>query len=111
MSWWKHVSDETRFSPEKLAKSNLFESARMFCDTYGLEPGQSQKTHVHDDADKIYYVLEGEGLFEVGKESRVLGRGIAVCAMAGEPHGVTNTGKGRLALLVFMSPHPKFRKI
>ena len=111
MTWWKNVSDELKFSAEKMSKSNLFESGRMFCDLYGLEPGQAQKSHVHDDADKVYYVLEGEGLFEVGKESRVLGVGTAVRAAAGEPHGVTNAGKGRLSLLVFMAPHPRFKKI
>lgn len=111
MSWWKHVSEETKFSAEKMAKSNLFETDRMFCDVYGLEPGQSQKSHVHGDADKVYYVLEGEGQFEVGKESRILGPGAVVHAAAGAPHGVTNTGTKRLALLVVMAPHPQFRKI
>ena len=111
MAWWKHVGDEMKFAAEKMSKTNLFETDRMFCDLYGLEPGQSQKSHIHGDADKVYFVLEGEGLFEVGKESRVLGPGIVVHAAAGEPHGVTNTGKGRLALLVVMAPHPRFRKI
>lgn len=111
MSWWKNVADELKFSGEKMTKANLFESAKMFCDVYGLEPGQSQKAHVHADAEKVYYVLEGEGLFQVGREERVLGPGAAVWCDAGQEHGVTNTGKSRLALLVFMAPHPRFRKI
>jgi len=111
MGWWKHAGDELRFSPEKMAKVSMFETERMFCDVYGLEPGQSQKPHVHSDADKVYHVLEGEGLFQVGTESRVLGPGMVVHAPAGSEHGVSNCGKGRLALLVVMAPHPRFRKI
>ncbi|MCC6739069.1 MAG: cupin domain-containing protein [Planctomycetia bacterium] len=111
MPWWKFAADETKFAAEKMAKTNLFETDRMFCDVYGLEPGQSQKPHVHADADKVYYVLEGEGLFEVSHEQRILGPGAVVHAAAGAPHGVTNTGTKRLALLVVMAPHPQFRKI
>lgn len=111
MGWWKHVSDEMKFSAEKMAKTNLFETGRMFCDLYGLEPGQSQKAHVHEDADKVYYVVEGEGLFQVGKEQQPLRTGSVVFAKAGEEHGVTNSGTGRLALLVFMAPHPRFKKV
>jgi quercetin dioxygenase-like cupin family protein len=110
-AWWKHVSDEVRFSPDTLTKSSLFESPRAFCDVYGLEPGQSQAAHSHADADKVYHVLEGEGLFYVGTDSRLLGPGAVVWCAAGTPHGVTNSGKGRLALLVFMAPHPRFRKV
>lgn len=111
MTWWKHVSDELKFSADKMAKANLFETGRMFCDVYGLEPGQSQKAHAHGDADKIYYVIEGEGLFQVGQEKRELRTGSVVFAEAGREHGVTNTGAARLALLVVMAPHPKFGKI
>ena len=110
MGWWKHVADETKFSDERMAKSNLFESERMFCDVYGLEPGQEQKAHAHPDGDKIYYVVEGEGTFQVGAERQSLKKGSVVFAAAGSEHGVVNTGNGRLALLVFLAPHPRFRK-
>ncbi len=94
------------FRPEKMAKTNLFETERMFCDVYCLAPGQEQRVHTHADADKVYFVLEGEGLFLVGREERALGPGNAVLAPAGADHGVRNESGGSLRLLVFMAPNP-----
>jgi mannose-6-phosphate isomerase-like protein (cupin superfamily) len=54
----------------------------------------------------IYFVLEGEGEFNVGTESRLLGAGYAVLAPADVNHGVRNPGEGQLIVLVFMAPNP-----
>lgn len=95
-----------RFSPEKLAKSALFETAQMFCDVYGLEPGQSQKAHAHAGATKFYYVIEGRGTFRCGDEERELGPGELAWSAPNEPHGVENRSNARLVLLVAMAPNP-----
>ena len=34
-----HVDRHSDFAAAKMAKNNLFESERMFCDVYCLEPG------------------------------------------------------------------------
>ena len=98
------------FSKEKMRKVNLFETSNFFCDLYCLVPGQSQKPHKHDEADKIYYVLEGEAIIQVGKEEQVCSTGQMVLAPAGEEHGVRNGGRGNLTLLVIMAPNPNVRK-
>lgn len=103
----KRISDVVRFHGEKMQKATLFESRRMFCDVYCLEPGQEQPIHSHGGNDKVYYVLEGEGSFTVGEETRALRAGEITCAWSGQPHGVKNTSNGRLTCLVFMAPHPK----
>jgi mannose-6-phosphate isomerase-like protein (cupin superfamily) len=103
---FKNVREAVRFSDEKMAKVNLFETDRMFCDVYGLEPGQEQKPHAHTGADKVYVVLEGTGMFRIGDEERRLGPERAVLAPSGIEHGVRNTGAVRLMLLVFMAPNP-----
>jgi mannose-6-phosphate isomerase-like protein (cupin superfamily) len=95
-----------RFSAEKMQKVNLFETPRMFCDIYCLEPGQAQKPHAHAGADKVYFVLEGEGEFSVGEERRSLGPGHAILAPADVDHGVRNAGSAPLTVLVFMAPNP-----
>lgn len=106
----KDVFAVAQFAPEKMQKINLYETANFFCDVYCLEPGQEQKPHTHDEADKIYYVLEGRGLFLVGEETQELRQHQIVLAPAGAMHGVRNTSEARLILLVFMSPHPNFKK-
>jgi mannose-6-phosphate isomerase-like protein (cupin superfamily) len=98
--------DVRRFDPAKLQKLNLFQTPRFFCDVYCLEPGQAQKPHRHEGADKVYAVLEGEVRVRVGEEQASLGAGAAVLAPAGVDHGLENPGPGRAAVLVFMAPSP-----
>lgn len=103
---WVNVGEKAAFRPEKMAKISLFNEPEMFVDVYCLEPGQQQAHHSHSDAAKVYYVLEGEGVFLVGTEEQRLGPGHAVMAPAGAPHGVRNEGPARLSVLVAMAPNP-----
>ena len=106
MSNFKKISDALNFSAEKMKKNGVFETERFFCDTYCFEPGQSQSAHTHAKEDKVYYVLEGRGLFTVGNEERELGAGEIALAPAGQNHGVANRSSQRLVTLVFVTPKP-----
>jgi len=106
MSAFVDVLAQLAFSPEKMRKHNLFDSARMFCDVYCFEPGQTQAAHAHAGSDKIYYVLEGAAEIQIGDETRRLVAGAAAHAAPGVAHGVSNPGPDRLSLLVFMAPKP-----
>lgn len=106
-----NVSTQGIFSAEKMQKINLVETSRFFCDIYCLCPGQSQKLHQHADADKIYYVLEGEVGVQVGDEKQVCTAGHLVLAPAGEQHGVHNGGPGNATLLVLMAPNPNVKQV
>ena len=106
---FQDAKEAQRFSAEKLAKTNLFETAQMFCDVYGLEPGQAQKPHAHPGATKFYFVLEGRGMFQIGAEKRELGPGELAWSAPGEEHGVLNHTRERLTLLVAMAPNPNAR--
>ena len=103
---WVNVTEKSTFRAEKMAKISLFDEPQMFVDVYCLEPEQQQAPHSHAGAAKVYYVLEGEGVFLIGTEERRLGPGHAVMAPAGEPHGVRNEGPERLRVLVAMAPNP-----
>jgi mannose-6-phosphate isomerase-like protein (cupin superfamily) len=103
-----HVAERRAFRADKMAKVNLFDTPRMFCDVYCLEPGQEQTPHAHEGADKVYFVLEGEATISVGAEDARLGPGAAVLAPSGEDHGVRNVSQGRVVLLVFMAPNPNY---
>ena len=106
MDVFKDVAAAATFSPEKMKKVNLFDTARMFCDVYCFEEGQEQTAHAHAGSDKVYYVISGTGRFRVGDHERDAGAGTAVFAPSGEAHGVRNPGPGRLQVLVFMAPKP-----
>ena len=105
----RKITEVVRFSSQNMQKINLFESSRMFCDIYCLEPDQEQKIHSHEGNDKIYYVVQGEGRFTIGQETRLLKSGEITCAFSGELHGVENSSNGPLTCLVFMAPHPSWR--
>jgi quercetin dioxygenase-like cupin family protein len=98
--------DVRRFDAAKLQKLNLFQTPRFFCDVYCLEPGQAQKPHSHQGADKVYAVLEGKVRVQLGAEQAWLAAGDAVLAPAGVEHGLDNPGPARAAVLVFMAPGP-----
>ena len=91
-------------SPAKFFKSTLFESPRLLLALNCLEPGQAQAAHEHSDQDKFYFVVEGQGEFSVGDETRQASPGVTVWAPAGVSHGVTNRGAERLVLLVGIAP-------
>lgn len=92
--------------PDKQFKSTLFRSERLMLGLNCLSPGQEQHLHEHGGQDKFYFVVEGEGRFVVGGETRSAGQGSAVWAPAGVPHGVRNDTDGRLVLLVGIAPFP-----
>lgn len=100
------IENMKEFSSEKMKKTNLFNTDRMFCDLYCLEARQFQKPHAHQGQDKVYYVLEGEGTFQIDDEKQSVQKGSAVLAPAGSVHGVTNHTTEALVLLVFMAPLP-----
>jgi quercetin dioxygenase-like cupin family protein len=106
VSAFARAADAAAFSSEKMRKQNVFDSANMFCDVYGFEPGQSQTAHAHAGSDKVYYVIEGCAEIQIGGETRRLEAGGLAHAAPGVAHGVVNPGPGRLSLLVFMAPKP-----
>ena len=106
MEQFKRIVDSMQFAPDKMKKNGLFETERMFCDLYCFEPGQAQNPHTHEGSDKIYFVLEGRGLFQIGREEKELKENEIAIAPSGQRHGVNNPGPDRLVLLVFMAPRP-----
>lgn len=106
MSAFARAADLAAFSADKLRKQNVFDSPNMFCDVYGLLPGQSQSAHAHAGSDKIYFVLEGQADVQIGSETRRLGPGELAHAGSGVAHAVSNPGPERVSLLVFMAPKP-----
>lgn len=100
------VSDRVQFSDTKLNKVMLAESPRLLFDVYCLQPGQSQKVHVHEGVDKVYVVLSGRPTVQLGDESRTLERDEAAYAPASVPHGVRNDTTEPATLLVFQARTP-----
>jgi len=106
MSNFVCYGDRVGSGADKQFKATLFQSGRLMLGLNCLEPGQAQHAHTHADQDKFYFVIEGVGEFVVGDETREAGGGTVIWAPAGVTHGVTNTSRQRLVLLVGIAPFP-----
>lgn len=76
----------------------------MLATAYFFEPGQSQDVHKHARSDKVVYVVEGEGVFKIGKDQLRMTAGSVAVAPAGIEHSLTNTGKEKLVVLQVVAP-------
>jgi len=77
------------FSPMHHVYKFLSETHHSSISIVGWEPGQISPIHSHPDADEIYYILDGEGLFKDGRREMRLGPGATVVFPAGEVHQVS----------------------
>lgn len=99
-------ADYARYHPAKMGKTTIFESARLLVGLNAFEPGQAHALHAHAGMDKVYSVVEGEGVFLLEEGELPMRAGDLLVAPEGVPHGVRNTGTGRLLVLAILAPAP-----
>ena len=100
-------ADHAVYTPEKMGKSTIFESPRLLVGLNAFEPGQAHALHAHAGQDKVYSVVEGEGLFLLNDEALPMRAGDLLVAPEGIAHGVRNTGTKRLLVLAILAPAPR----
>ena len=98
--------EQAPWRPDRMGKYTIFESEHLLVGLNAFEPGQSHALHAHTGMDKMYYVLEGEGLFLLDRQELPMKAGDLLVAPDGVPHGVSNRGPGRLLVLVVLAPSP-----
>jgi len=66
-----------------------------------LKPGDTNYLHAHDNAEQVYFVMQGEGKVQVGEEMEQVKAGDVIFLPKGIQHGFYNTGtKTAIVLLV-----------
>ena len=95
------------YSAEKMGKATLFQSPRLLVGLNAFEPGQQHALHAHAGQDKVYSVVEGAGVFLLDGAELPMLAGDLLVAPEGVPHGIRNTGSGRLLVLAILAPAPK----
>ena len=98
-----------RYQPAKMEKTTLFESPRLLVGLNAFEPGQTHPLHAHAGMDKVYSVVEGEGVFLLEGRELPAKAGDLLVAPEGVAHGVRNPGPGRLLLVAILAPAPGSR--
>ena len=101
-----HPRDHAVYSPDRMGKSTIFRSTHVMVGLNAFEPGQEHALHAHAGMDKVYHVVEGEGLFLLETEDIPMQAGALLVAPEGVPHGIRNTGAGRLLVLAILAPAP-----
>jgi len=99
-------ADHAIYAADKMGKATLFESPRLLVGLNAFEPGQEHRLHAHAGQDKVYHVLEGDGLFLLEGQELPMAAGDLLIAPEGVPHGVRNSGGRRLLVLAVLAPSP-----
>jgi quercetin dioxygenase-like cupin family protein len=94
------------WSSEKMGKSTLFRSDRIMVGLNAFEPGQEHALHAHEGMDKVYQVIEGNGVFLLEDNEITMEPGMMLVAPEGVPHGIRNDGTERLLVLAILAPAP-----
>ena len=94
------------YAPGRMGKSTIFRSDRIMVGLNAFEPGQEHSLHSHEGMDKVYYVVEGEGLFLLESSEVQMQAGVVLVSPEGVPHGIRNTGSGRLLVFTVLAPSP-----
>lgn len=71
-----------------------------------LEPGTLIGEHEHRDNEEIYFIVEGNGFMIFDGERYPVGPGDVSLVKHGHTHGIINSDKGKMRLLVI-----EFRKL
>ena len=100
-------SDHAVYSAEKMGKSTIFQTPRLLVGLNAFEPGQQHALHAHAGQDKVYVVVEGEGLFLLEGRDLPMRAGDLLAAPEGVPHGIRNNGSQRLLVMAVLAPAPK----
>ncbi|NQV49832.1 MAG: cupin domain-containing protein [Candidatus Marinimicrobia bacterium] len=92
------------FSEEAARVSSMFKSDQLQMDVLLLNSHQYLSPRVEPISDIIYFVLRGEGVFEVGDEVLVLTRNTSVLVEMGVSSGIINENDEQLTVLKIAAP-------
>jgi len=99
------------FHAEKMSKIMIAGGHYLFAGLNCFEPGQDHSAHVHEEQDKVYLVLAGEGEAVVGEHKDLVGPGALVFAPSGIVHSMRNMSETRRFVVVtIMGPPPAHAK-
>ncbi|MDD1665772.1 MAG: cupin domain-containing protein [Methanomicrobiales archaeon] len=92
-------------NPHHVDARKIYESPHAMAVVITLMPGEFLKRHI-TPVDVFFYVLEGEGVVEIGDERKTIGKDILVESPARIPHRWMNESKAVFRVLVVKVPRP-----
>jgi quercetin dioxygenase-like cupin family protein len=92
-------------NPHHVDARKIYETPHAMAVVITLSPGEALKKHI-TPVDVFFYVLEGEGVIEIGDERKTAGKDMLVESPARIPHRWMNEGKALFRVLVVKVPRP-----
>jgi len=102
-----NAASTAQFSEAKMGKTTLVKGTQMFAGLNCFEPGQEHALHCHSGQEKLYVVMEGTAVVQIGDERQTLSPGAIAFAADGVQHSVKNPGPGRLVVMAILAPPPR----
>ncbi len=96
---------ESSPNPHGVHASRIYDSEHAQAVHILLKPGESLKKHI-TPVDVFFYVLEGEGIVEIGEERETVGPDTLIESPARIPHRWLNEGDSDFRVLVVKVPRP-----
>jgi mannose-6-phosphate isomerase-like protein (cupin superfamily) len=92
-------------NPHHVDARKIYDSPHAMAVVITLRPGEALKKHI-TPVDVFFYVLEGEGIVEIGDEKMAVGKDMLVESPAKIPHKWTNESVSVFRVLVVKVPRP-----
>jgi mannose-6-phosphate isomerase-like protein (cupin superfamily) len=92
-------------NPHHVDARKIYDSPHATAVVITLKPGESLKKHL-TPVDVFFYVLEGEGVVEIGDEKKSVGKDTLVESPARIPHRWMNESTQPFRVLVVKVPGP-----
>ncbi len=96
---------ETTKNPHGVEAKKIHENENVQVVHMLLKPGESLKKHT-TPVDVFFYVLEGEGIVEIGDEKQKVSKDMLIDSPKNIPHCLYNEGNSNFRILVIKTPNP-----
>ncbi len=101
----KFTENDAVKNPHGVDARKLHESEHVQVVHILLKPGESLKKHA-TAVDVFFYILEGEGIVEIGNEKQKVSRDMLIDSPKNIPHSLYNEGNENFRVLVVKTPKP-----
>ena len=99
-------AEDSMKNPHGVEAKKIYDTKNALVVHLTLKPGEALKRHI-TPVDVFFYVLEGEGVVEVGEEKQTVTADHLIESPAGIVHCWHNEGKEILKVLVVKVPRPE----
>lgn len=100
---WKEIKSAS--NPHGVDARKIYDTENAIAVHMIIKPGESLKKHV-TPVDVFFYVLEGEGMVEIGEEQEMVSKDSLIDSPAKIPHTWRNEGNKDLRILIVKVPRP-----